>query len=205
MYREDLFTYLVAQKVLLPSWKIFTPPSGEWDSMRKMVLFRIDAIACGCLVAYLLEKFTISKSTMRWLLTAGFAGVLIGFQIVNHTVAGGKANFFVDVLLLPLFCWAFALMLPYATFCRRPGALATKVITNISQTSYSFYLMHMLLIEIATNWYKAQSSELIVPKWLLFIGTYLAIYLIAYLMYRFVELPFMNLRKRLFVPATNLK
>ena len=205
LYREDLFTYLVAQKVLLPSWKIFTPPSGEWDSMRKMVLFRIDAIACGCLVAYLLEKFTISKSTMRWLLTAGFAGVLIGFQIVNHTVAGGKANFFVDVLLLPLFSCAFALMLPYATFCRRPGALATKVITNISQTSYSFYLMHMLLIEIATNWYKAQSSELIVPKWLLFIGTYLAIYLIAYLMYRFVELPFMNLRKRLFVPATNLK
>jgi peptidoglycan/LPS O-acetylase OafA/YrhL len=201
MYQQNLFAYLVDRKILFPSWNIFAPPIGDWDSMRKIVMFRLDAIACGCLIAYLMEKRTISSRASMWLLATGFVGVLIGFQIVKHTVAGGKANIFVDVLLLPLFCCGFAMMLPYASSCPRPGKLITSVITQISQTSYSFYLMHILIIEQVTEWYHSNLANPFAPKWLVFLGTYLFTYLVAYLMFRLIELPFMNLRKRLFVPA----
>nr|WP_295922076.1 acyltransferase [uncultured Dyadobacter sp.] len=207
MYQQNLFTDLLNKGVLAAGWKVFVPPSGHWDTMRKMVMFRIDAIAYGCLTGYLLEKYHLSQKIRLVLLVAGCVGLMILFQVVNHTVAGGKSGFFVDVLMLPAFCCTFALMLPYAITCPRPGKWAVKVITSVSQTSYSFYLMHLLIIEKVISWYRESQPDVPASRWAFFIGTYIFIYLVSYLMYQFVELPFMNYRRKLFpqsVPVSRL-
>ncbi|WP_353720275.1 acyltransferase [Dyadobacter sp. 676] len=198
MYQHDLFTDLVRQKLLMPSWKTFVPPTGDWDGMRKMVMFRIDAIAYGCLIAYLLEKQDLSHKVRVWLLALGGMLLLVDFQVIEHTIAGSNINYFADVLLLPLFCVTFALMLPYAVSCPRPGRGLTRIITNISQTSYSFYLMHFLVLDFVIKWYERNLATVSGMQGLVFLATYIFIYLIAYLMYKFVELPFMNYRKKLF-------
>lgn len=198
MYQQNLFTELLDKGILAAGWKVFVPPFGHWDTMRKMVMFRIDAIAYGCLIGYILEKYNLSPGIRLSLLIAGFIGLFLLFKVVDHTVAGGKSNFFVDVLLLPAFCCTFALMLPYAVSCPRPGKMAVKVITNISQTSYSFYLLHLLIIEKVIHWYQNNQQDATASRWAFFIGTYIFIYLISYLMYQFVELPFMNYRRKLF-------
>lgn len=198
MYHQDMFTELLNKKLLMPSWKTFVPPSGDWDGMRKMVMFRIDAIAYGCFVAYVLERWDLSHKVRVWLLALGGMLLLLCFQIIQHTIAGGQINYYVDVLLLPLFCVTFALMLPYAVSCPRPGNALVKIVTSISQTSYSFYLMHFLVLDFVIKWYEKNLGTVAGLQWAVFLGTYFFIYLIAYLMYKFVELPFMNYRKKLF-------
>lgn len=204
MYHQDLFTYLLNQKLLMPSWNRFVPPSGDWDGMRKMIIFRIDAIAYGCFIAYVLEKYNLSYKTRVSLIAAGGVLLLICFKVIEHTIAGGNSNYLVDVLLLPLLCTTFALMLPYAVSCPRPESSLAKVITHISQTSYSFYLMHLLVLDFVVKWY--EESALIVSglQWMIFLGTYVFTYLIAYLMYKFVEIPFMNYRRKLFPDAVHV-
>ena len=182
----------------MPSWKTFVPPTGDWDSMRKMVVFRIDAIAYGCLVAYILEKGNMAYKSRVWLFAVGGMLLLLCFEIIQHTIAGSKINYFVDVLLLPMFCLTFALMLPYAISCPRPGNTLVKIVSNVSQTSYSFYLMHFLVLDFVIKWYENSEAAGSGWQWLFFLGTYIFIYFIAYLMYKFVELPFMNYRKKLF-------
>lgn len=198
MYHQDLFTFLLSKKLLVPSWKTFVLPNGDWDSMRKMVMFRIDAIAYGCLIAYFLEKHNLRKTARVWLFASGCTLLVLCFEVIRHTIAGSNVNYFVDVMLLPLFCLTFALMLPYAVSCPRPGNALVKIVTSISQTSYSFYLMHFLVLDFVIKWYEKNVTTVSGLQWLIFLGTYIFIYLVAYLMYKFVELPFMNYRKKLF-------
>ncbi|TLV02498.1 acyltransferase family protein [Dyadobacter luticola] len=198
VYQQDLINYLITENFIYPSWKTFATPVGDWDQMRKIVPFRLDAIAYGCLTAFLVDKNHYSEKIRKILLGAGLALVLICFVIVDQTVAGGKANIFIDVLFLPLFCCGFALILPYASICPRPGKITVNIITNISKTSYSFYLMHLLMIDLATDWYNAEGLELGISKAAVFAGTYFFTYIVAYLMYRFIELPFMSLRHKIF-------
>lgn len=197
-YHENVFAWLLDRELIFPSWQTFLSPTGDWDSMRKMVPFRIDAIAYGCLVAYLMEQYRFSKKVRLALVLAGMVGLVVCFQIISHTTAGGKTNVLSDIFLLPLLCISFALLLPGAVACPRPGRFVAKVITNISLTSYSFYLMHLLILDLVVAWYENSAGAATLSKGLVFTGTYLLIYLISYLMYKFVELPFMNLRKRLF-------
>jgi len=198
MYHQDLFTFLLNKKLLMPSWKTFVLPNGDWDGMRKMVMFRIDAIAYGCLIAYFLEKNNLTNKGRMWLFAAGCVLLVLCFEVIRHTIAGSNVNYFVDVLLLPLFCLTFALMLPYAVSCPRPGNALVKIVTSISQTSYSFYLMHFLVLDFVIKWYEKNVATVSGLQWLIFLGTYIFIYLVAYFMYKFVELPFMNYRKKLF-------
>lgn len=204
MYHQDMFSYLLDQKMLMPSWKVFVSPYGDWDSMRKMVVFRIDAIAYGCLIAYVLEKYRVSDKVRAWLFAAGVALVVICYQIIKHTIAGSNVNYLVDVLLLPLFCVTFALMLPYAISCPRPGKMVVNIVTGISKTSYSFYLMHFLILDLIVKWYEVNKAGAAGMQWILFLSAYIFTYLIAYFMYKFVELPFMNYRKRLFPNAVHV-
>lgn len=198
MYQQDLFTYLLNKKLLMPSWNRFVPPSGDWDGMRKMVVFRIDAIAYGCFIAYVLEKYNLSHKTRVWLIALGGILLLVSFKVIEYTIAGGNSNYLVDVFLLPLLCTTFALMLPYAVSCPRPENSFAKVITHISQTSYSFYLMHLLVLDFVIKWYEESAVIASGLQWMIFLGTYVFIYLIAYLMYKFIESPFMNYRRKLF-------
>lgn len=204
MYQNDIFSDLLRKRYIVPSWKTFVPPSGDWDGMRKMVMFRIDAIAYGCFIAFILEKYNLPHRVRVWLLALGGMLLLLCFQLVEHTIAGGNINYFVDVLLLPLFCATFALLLPYAVTCPRPGGRLTRIITSISQTSYSFYLMHFLVLEFTINWYQKNLGTAAGSQVWLFAGTYIFIYTIAYLMFKFVELPFMNYRKKLFPNAVHV-
>ncbi|GGC05176.1 hypothetical protein GCM10011325_35100 [Dyadobacter sediminis] len=197
LYSQNFLSYLLEHKLLLPGWRVFDTPAGNWDNMRKMVPFRIDSIAYGCLAAYMLEKYSLSQKTRIWLLGIGIMGIICCFPIIKHTIAQGKANFFTDVFLLPLCCCSFALMLPYAVTCPRPGKWAAKLITTISLTSYSFYLIHVLILELAVNYYQSNFTDAFAPKWAIFTGAYAIIYLVSLLMYNLVELPFMNYRKKL--------
>jgi peptidoglycan/LPS O-acetylase OafA/YrhL len=198
LYKNGLLDYLLYKKLVFPSWNKFLTPHGHWDEMRKIVPFRIDAIAYGCLIAYCVEKFGgISKRHSIFLFLMGIVGLFGSYWILSETVAGSGANFFADVFLLPLFCVSFALMIPFAIICPEPNKFIHRIVTTVSLTSYSFYLIHFLILDSILE--SIFNVEGLTPglKSIVLTGTYSTTFLASYLMYRFIEIPFMNYRRRL--------
>ncbi len=142
--KNNFLTLSLENGWLFPSWKIFLTP--YWDTMRKMTPFRIDAIAYGCLIALLLEKYkNITRKQCYYLLLIGASCLFLSYYLFITLVIAGKVNIITDVFLLPLFSISFALMIPYAVFLKSPNnKLITKIINNISAISYSFYLTHLV-------------------------------------------------------------
>jgi peptidoglycan/LPS O-acetylase OafA/YrhL len=197
-YTNDIFAALLNKKLIFPSWNKFLQPQGDWENMRKIVPFRIDAIAYGCIIAFLVEKFSgLSSSVSIIMFFLGIVGLFLSYEILSATVVAGRINFFADVFLLPLFCISFALLIPYALILPSPGKIIVSIVNKISVTSYSFYLIHFLIIDFVIGKMYSLGELTVFSKWIVFVLTYTSTFLASYFMYRLIEIPFLNYRKRL--------
>lgn len=195
--KSNLLAVSLENDLIFPSWKVFLTP--YWDTMRKMVPFRIDAISYGCLIALLLDKYrNISNNQCLYLLWGGVGCLILSYFLFIDMVIYGKSNIITDVFVLPLFSISFALMIPSAVLLKTPNnKLITKVVTNLSIISYSFYLSHLLIIELIIKQFKTSFQH---NFWLqvgIFIICYCSIHSISYLMYKQIEMPFLNYRDKL--------
>lgn len=205
--RENIFITFVSYAVIFFLIRAFFTDTGNTDPLyfdrgvRKIVLFRLDAISYGLFIAYLSTFYKERLMRVKKpLLFTGIAGVIIvtGIHYAGiHPVfrfysQSAGYRFFHNVLfpsLIPVF---FCMVLPYASVIKQiRSKKLTMVVTTISKISYSMYLVHFTLLYATMKEYINLDLKNCVP---VFIMYWTAVILLSYILYRFFELPVMNLR-----------
>ncbi len=203
---KTVITYLatfLTIKIIFTSSIITNPLYFDWG-VRKIVFFRLDAIAYGVLVAYL-TKYHSDKllKHKRSLLVLGITGLSILTAI--HYVGIHPAirlyqksqgyRLFHNSFLITALSVSFAALIPYAAnVARASNNLFGSFITFISKISYSMYLIHFTLILLP--FWKPQYATVgnCIPIFILY---WLLVFLFSWLLYKFIEEPGMRLRNKM--------
>jgi len=181
-----------------------TDPLYFDSSIRKIVVYRLDAISYGFLMAYLplfhKEKVSKLKKTLLTISVSGiivltaihFAGIYPSFDFYRKFAS---FRLFINSFLLTLIPAFFSLCLPYAMeFRKMKNKLGREGIIFISKISYSIYLVHFSLIYVPFWEYRTFTVYNCIPYFILYLSV---VVFLSFLIYRFFEYPIMNLRKRI--------
>lgn len=182
------------------------------QDIRKVVLFRTDALAAGMLMAYMLERwpermerwrFTLlAAGVLMWMLeaVAGYMrnGILHGMDHFGRS--GSPMAMALDITWLDV---AFTLMMPWAahTVAMRPRALIAPVVW-ISGISYPLYLVHRSLVAIPLM--RIDRSRWDPPEGWMAFACCVAAFGLAYVIHVLVERPLMRWRDRRFPEGRRL-
>lgn len=176
----------------------WVPLLGQADfeaTIRRWVIYRLDAPVAGVLMALLSGEF---PQAWKWLRSHAWIGLGLFAGSVGYHLAGFPllyANHWVEILFYPATCASFALTLPLLAAWKENHSFFGVGISFISKLSYSIYVSHVAAILV------------VLEIFLLITGAKLQYYLVAYpvclgsvllvawLSYRFVESPFLELRQ----------
>lgn len=161
---------------------------------RKQVITRIDSVTFGIIGAYVFRFH--ANIWQKWRYVSLVIGILIflytKYPLLDH------GYFFRGVLFFSLQSLSFLLILPYFSTIKTGKGIIYTIITTLSYVSFSIYLINLNLVQtfVLNN----------IPFEKLFGESYLIIKYVLYIlisviggiyMYKKVELPFMNLRKKI--------
>lgn len=161
---------------------------------RKQVITRIDSVTFGIIGAYIFRYHNLIWYKYKYLYL--FIGVIIflytKFPILEETV------FYRLVLFYTLQSFSFLLILPFFSTIKKGSGIIFRIITLLSYVSFSIYLINLNIVQIFIlnniNFGKIIGVNLMIIKYFL----YLLISIFGgIIMYKYVELPFMNLRKKM--------
>lgn len=166
---------------------LFASHVVDWDvGLRKIAVYRLDAIAYGVLLAWILRSWpSLGKRTEAVLFLLG-AAVAVGAECL---LLHGRP---------PVFPWIFsfvpaalALVLPFVLHLPTPPLMLASLVKWISTRSYAIYLVHSSIMEFMMRHPFGG------------IRTVLLIYILgtavlAELLHRAVELPLIKIRPRQF-------
>ena len=201
-----VFALFLALFIVVRLVNAFHPMYGaDADAgIRKVVIFRLDAIIYGVLFAHF--HYFKPLQLYKWkylLLLAGLAGVGFCYYLLqkpglvimsdnNHLKFLGDAFFY---MLLPL---SFSLVLPFANSVKRVGSrVFTNVVQYISKISYAMYLSHYSLIYIAFFYNRKIASHYQLV--LAYMAYLLILFTVSSLLYTYFERPFMHYRDKITV------
>lgn len=173
------------------------------QDIRKIVIYRMDALAAGLLMAYLLARWP--EQLRRWryrLLASGVlmwaadmaAGYLPGGPLHGADHFGRSSSALAMALDITWLDMAFALMMPWAANAVVHSRLLEGPITWISMVSYPLYLVHRSLVFLPLNAFNATRWHL--PDGLLSLCCIGASFALAYAIHRIIERPVMRWRDR---------
>ncbi len=219
VYDRNKLKY-VQENLLLTVNKAYIPPFKKYieSHLEYQVLPRLDAILFGVIGAFLAFYFARFWNS-KWNILIALAGCYLLFFTKNNM---GRSYEEYAVVWFPIFKSLSVLMiLPFASNWKRGAGKYTDWVTFFSLISYSMYLVNLNIVNnvlikniIHGNWTGKAWNELnkfeqlyndpnkyyagrhIVGEnwstdyalfWVFVIG-------ISYLMYRFIEIPFMKLR-----------
>lgn len=169
----------------------------DWnESLRKVSIYRLDAIYYGFILYYLYAKNYIKKSWNRVLFCLGIIGILVlhvfiftfGIQVQNSQT-------FFTVFYLPLNSIVICALIPFLVEVKFKENMFLKIITTLSLISYSIYLLHYSIILHAMK-VVFPSDQLIGLS--LYGYTFLYWFLViilSYILYKFFEKPITDLRE----------
>ena len=172
---------------------------SDWNSnLKSVVIYRIDAILVGVLIAWIRFNFEAFWKKYKVLFALiGFAILFfLMFGIIPLNLTIEQNPFFWNVLYLPITSAAFAFLLPFFSNWKTFTNPILYPIELISKISYSIYLLHysVILLLLKTFFETSQMSDF---ERHLFTLVYLLItFLSSYLLYRFYEKPIMNWRDK---------
>ena len=162
---------------------------------RRPVVTRLDGIMFGVAGAYLIYyHYSLFSRNKNMLFVVGI--VLHVFIKIANNLFFANAVFYFCNFSFVLEALATLLLLPFLSQLNTGKGILYKVITVVSLISYSMYLLHA---EIVQNWmirfinipHLDKVSLLIVKYFLYWVLTIL----ISILSYKYIEIPFMKLRK----------
>jgi len=164
----------------------------DWDvDIRKVVLFRMDAIMIGVVSVFFINKYnwvSVKRSiTIPLFLCFIFCSVYVAMASPEEL----NQSFFAKTLLFNLAslgCLGFLLIGYESNFNAKVTALASF----FSKISYSLYLSNLLVIYLI-NYYFGNFPSLI--KWLSFFPF---VVMVSFIAYQFVEKPFLAFRSNKF-------
>ncbi len=153
-FRLWLLILVVVSPVVRAAWSV--TQGYEWDAgLRKLTVFRLDAIAIGVLTAARVRG-GVSKVTARFCALFGAALCVLAITYVGYLV---RTNQYLapTVAFWPAICGALALtiiglgtalLLPGASMMHRlqTGQMLVRVVTQFALWSYAMYLCHFPLL-----------------------------------------------------------
>ena len=163
------------------------------DGVRKVVIYRLDAIGWGVLIAFL-QKYhpgAVEKYE-RWMLGAGVFMVALSVYVFSVGILTTMETYFNKSFLFTLTNVGLALLLPSLQKLRSPSYFVTYTISHVSMVSYSAYLIHFsLVIPLLARPFFINN----LPRVLVY-GLYLLITVIcATLVYKYFEKPMTTMRE----------
>lgn len=174
-----------------------------WDELfRKQVITRLDSLMYGVLAAYLhYYKRDWWLRHRKTLLFVGLA-VLLFHKTMSYYMVESMVEYavyysvfsFVDLSIGTM------LLLPWLSEYKIKSGLAYELVTRLSLISYSVYLVHFSLVRnilvpaILSLSTSLEGSSLHILSYVLY---WLLTIVLSVLLYKFFELPMMNLRGRL--------
>lgn len=173
--------------------------AAPWDHhARKIALGRLDALAWGCAIAWLQmvrpDIFARLASSRLFICIAIPALLFSALSVINFP---DERKFIDGGWLFTLLPASFALCLPFFTrsdFLWVPR-LPKATITAVSLCSYSLYLVHLPMLQLFEGMHDENAS---LPAKLAFrMGGLASALVAAMILYRWFELPVMNLRPKL--------
>ncbi len=182
----------------------FSPINGADpdEGLRKVVLFRLDAVMYGVLFAYFnFAKKQILDRIKNYLVVISIIAMVAIFYLLNKydLIFGhqqGPALVFArnafQYLIIPLF---FSMCLPFASgITTIRSKFISKIIVHISKISYSMYLVHFSLV--FRPFFSPSKETGFVNVILLYLLYLFIVFGLATLIYKFFESPVMKLRDR---------
>ncbi len=199
-----VFTGYLVVFLIIRFVNAFHPINGpDQDSgIRKVVLFRLDAVMYGVLIAYFnyYSGATLSK-LKNYLLAVGIAGiVLLTWLITNKDTSISDSQdhlvrFASDAFLYLLIPFFFSLCLPFFNGIRTiRNKYASGFFAHISKISYSMYLVHYSLAFIPFFAYMSPVS--LHAAALYYLLYWAIIIMLSSALYKYFEYPVMKLRER---------
>ncbi len=164
-------------------------------ALKSVVIYRIDAILYGFIIAWLNYFYGEKLKQLRvyFLIVAVH---LLFFQYIVMNVLG------YDLIKTPLYYQVFyfsftsatiAMLLPFFVFWQEGKGFIARGTTFISKISYSIYLLHYSIVSyFLKDLFTHLAYE--IPSFLKIIVYLLSTLLLSYVLYRFYEKPMMELR-----------
>jgi len=168
---------------------------NDWDEFfRKQVLTRLDALMFGVIGAYLsfyYKEFWVKNRLI--FLFLGIAILIIDNVITKNSLFG--VGLYSCVFSFSVSALGTLLVLPYLSGLKSGSGILFRFITSISLISYSLYLVNLSLVQVVIFTSLNLNTEL--GDLLIYTAYWILTFVLATLLYRLVETPFMDLRKKL--------
>ena len=194
----SLFIIFVFAKVVFNSTQTVSNLT-DWNSnLKSVVIYRIDAILVGVLIAWI--RFNFEAFWKKYKVLFAFVGIgiffFLLFGITSSNLRIEQSQFFWNVIYLPLTSFGFAFFFPIFSEWKVSNSWLKFPIEFTSKISYSIYLLHYSVILQLLKVF-IDTSQMSTTERHFFTLIYITItFLLSYILYRFYEKPMMNLRDK---------
>jgi peptidoglycan/LPS O-acetylase OafA/YrhL len=155
---------------------------ANWDeTLRKVVIYRLDAIAYGVAVAALVRFWPNALRQLSLPMLA--AGIML---VLAATFTESP------LYVMTLYPAGLALSLPAATLLPSPRRIIAEPIRWLSKRSYALYIVHLSLLEFSA----AAAARGLISAWLTPVVAGLGIVALSELSFRLLETPILRARPR---------
>ncbi len=170
----------------------------DWnEKLRKVSIYRLDAIYYGFVLYYLYSKKIFTEAFGLWMFRSGIAALLFLHIFIFATpLTIEKFQMFYNVFYLSLNSVAICATIPYLADKKISPSPIIRAVTWISVLSYSIYLLHytVILHFMKTVWPSDNLSGFSLYGYTF--TYYLIVLATSYLTFRFFEKPMTDLREQ---------
>jgi len=194
---QKIFLSIVSLLIIISFVKlslVYMYPEWTWTDVRKNIFLRFDSLLIGVMVAYIQgyhrEKFNLLGSRKVFVGSILFMIGMVAWYYYQGD-SGLSSDFFSKSLMFPITSILLSIIMLYFYFhIKRESILSLYG----SRLAYSIYLIHFLFLDYFIQVsHQYQDAYLSVGFLLLFLCLTVGV---SYVLYRFYELPVMNLRER---------
>ncbi len=172
----------------------------DWSATyRKVVVYRLDTIYMGFLIAYLMHvklklmhHYKLIFAVLGTFLLALLHVVVYWFKLLPQTHLWFYVFVYLNGLIIGL-----ALVLPYFSVLNYSG-IGKKYIEIISKTSYSIYLINYSIVLLTLKHFIEFESLSFLYRVVVLLVFFGLTFVLSLVVYRFFELPILNYRNRHF-------
>jgi len=171
-----------------------------WNlNLKALVIYRLDAIYYGFVLAYIYFYKRIFFKEMRYkLFLLGVVLIVVLNLLFPIGLVFKTQPFYLNVLYLPLNTIAIALFLPFLYYMKKPHIKLQNIVLKISIYSYAMYLLHYTFILYVMQLIYPFEDLKLYQK-MICVLVYLSItYILSSMIYKYYEKPITNLRDKPF-------
>lgn len=151
-------------------------------------LTHLDCFAYGCLAAIFLRPLKVKNSpVLSVLIWAGFMGIIAmewywPFKAAETVTRQGMYAYGAQAAVCALIVWLVS--------CRTKGTLSLPQVRSFGRITYGLYVFHLFVLGILTIKIDSYHWKALMPL------TFLITWGLAYVSYRYFEMPFLLLKRR---------